>query len=190
MPYFVLIQSFDIWLTVAYFLAVKRTTSKPIIKQVTESSKGGDPSMKPPPHVNNFHHQFLFKLSTLMLTFSTSSLQATKKSTPTKRKVQEIELSSDDEDTPPIPPKKQNLKNLAPILEYLPKTKIKVTTNKSRLAPIIIQEPTEQEIASRMNDLSESDNSSPGIEVPPKVIISTIKDHSLNDFAIILTTIS
>ena len=39
--------------------------------------------------------------------------------------------------------------------------------------PIIIQEPIEQEIAARMNDLSESDNSSPGAKVPLQAIIST-----------------
>ena len=110
------------------------------------------------------------------MTSLTSSFQATKKSTPTKRKVQEIELSSDDEDAPLIFPKRQKLKKTTPIPESRPKPKIMVTASRSRPAPIITQEPIEHEIAARMNDPSESDNSSPGAEVSPKVIPSTIED--------------
>ena len=96
------------------------------------------------------------------------------KTTPKKRKVQEIEISSDEEEeSPHVPLNRQKLKKVVPAPEPRPKTKIKITATKSRPPPVVIREPTEQEVAARLNNPSESDNSSPGAEVPLQVFTST-----------------
>ena len=65
------------------------------------------------------------------------------------------------------------MKKAIPAPEPHPKTKIKITATKSRPPPVVIREPTEQEVATRLNNPSESDNSSPGAEVPIQVFAST-----------------
>ena len=103
------------------------------------------------------------------------------KTTPKKRKVQEIEISSDEEEeSPPVPLKRQKLKKPAPIPEPRPKTKIKIAATKSRPPPVIIREHTEQEVADRLNNPSESENSCPGAEIPPQVFTSTNSAYFLN----------
>ena len=112
-----------------------------------------------------------------------------------KRKIQEIEISSDEEEeSPPVPLKRKKLKKASPVLEPLPKTKVKVKVIGSRPPHVVIREPTEQEIAARLNNPSESDNSSPDAEIPPKVITSTPHDRLITStsfffFSIVLITI-
>ena len=68
----------------------------------------------------------------------------------------------------------------SPVPEPRPKTKVKVKVIGSRPPPVVIREPMEQEIAARLNNPSESDNSNPGAEIPPKVITSIPHDCLLD----------
>ena len=66
---------------------------------------------------------------------------------------------------------RRRLKKPTPAVETRPKIRIKTTAG--RLPPVIINEPTEQEVIARLNNPSESDNSSPGAEIPVQVSTST-----------------
>ena len=61
------------------------------------------------------------------------------------------------------------MKKPAPAVETRPKIRIKTTAG--RPPPEIINEPTEQEVIARLNNPSESDNSSPGVEIPVQVFL-------------------
>ena len=61
------------------------------------------------------------------------------------------------------------MKKPAPAVETRPKIRIKTTAG--RLPPVIIDEPTEHEVVARLNNPSESDNSSPGAEIPVQVFL-------------------
>ena len=98
------------------------------------------------------------------------------KTPPRKQKVQEIQISSDEEEeSPPVPLQRRRLKKPVPAVETRPKIRIK--TIAGRPPPVVINEPTEQEVIARLNNPSESDNSSPGAEIPVQVFAST--DHHL-----------
>ncbi|CAI8610161.1 unnamed protein product [Vicia faba] len=115
---------------------VKKAVKRTTSKKTAESIKGGDSTVNPSP----------------------------KKPTPKKRKVQKIQISSsEEEESPPVPLQRRRLKKPVPAVE--PRPKIRIKTTAARPPPVIIQEPTEREVAARLNNPSESDNSSPGAEI-------------------------
>ncbi|CAI8604713.1 unnamed protein product [Vicia faba] len=86
---------------------------------------------------------------------------------PKKRPILTVEsLSGDEEESPPVPLKWRKLKKAAPAPEPRLVIRTKVTGNKPRPPHVIIEEPTEEELNILLSKPVESDNSSPGAEVP------------------------
>ena len=89
-----------------------------------------------------------------------------------------IESGSDDEsDSPPTPLKRRKLTKDASVPAPAPEgrtVRIKVAVRKPRPPPVIIEEPTEEELNALLTKPVESDNSSPGAEVNPQVIYWTL----------------
>ena len=85
-----------------------------------------------------------------------------------------VESGSDEEsDSPPAPLKRRKLTKDAPVPAPAPEgrtIRIKVAGRKPRPPPVIIEEPTEEELNILLNKPVESDNSSPGAEANPQVI--------------------
>ena len=87
-----------------------------------------------------------------------------------------VESGSDEEDdSPPAPLKRRKLTKDAPAPALAPAPegrtiRIKVAGRKPRPPPIIIEEPTEEELNVLFNKPVESDNSSPGAEANLQVI--------------------
>ena len=83
-----------------------------------------------------------------------------------------VESGSDEEgDSPPAPLKRRKLTKDAPAPAPEGRTiRIKVAGRKPRPPPVIIEEPTEEELNVLLNKPVESDNSSPGAEAPLQVI--------------------
>ena len=101
---------------------------------------------------------------------------------PKKRPALTVESASDDEDeSPPVPLKRRKVKKAAPAPEPRPTIKIKVAGKKSRPPPVIIEEPTEEELNVLLSKPVESDNSSPGAEVPLQVVPSTTFNLGVDD---------
>ena len=78
--------------------------------------------------------------------------------------------SDDDSDAPPTPLKRRKLTKDASVPTPAPEgrtVRIKVVVRKHRPPPVIIEEPTEEELNVLLNKPVESDNSSPGAEVNP-----------------------
>ena len=81
-----------------------------------------------------------------------------------------VESGSDEEDdSPPAPLKRRKLKKDVPVPEGRT-IRIKVAGRKPRPPPVIIEEPTEEELNVLLNKPVESDNSSPGAEANLQVI--------------------
>ena len=71
-----------------------------------------------------------------------------------------------------------------PVPSVEPRPKIRVKTTAARPPPVVINEPTEQEVIARLNNPSESDNSSPGAEIPVHAFAST--DYHLFLYSLLL----
>ena len=82
---------------------------------------------------------------------------------------------------PPVPLKRRKLKKAAPAPEPRLVIRIKVAGNKPRPPLVIIEEPTEEELNVLLSKPVESDNSSPGAEVPLQVVPSTTFNLSVDD---------
>ena len=80
-----------------------------------------------------------------------------------------------------VPLKRRKLKKAAPAPESRPVMRTKVTGNKPRPPPVIIKEPTEEELNVLLSNPVESDNSSPGAEVPVHVMPPTTFNLSVDD---------
>ena len=83
-----------------------------------------------------------------------------------------VESGSDEEsDSPPAPLKRRKLTKDASVPAPEGRTvRIRVAVRKPRPPPVIIEEPTEEELNILLNKPVESDNSSPGAEANPQVI--------------------
>ena len=85
-----------------------------------------------------------------------------------------VESGSDEEsDSPPAPLKRRKLTKDVPTPAPVPEgrtIRIKVAGRKPRPPPVIIEEPTEEELNVLLNKPVESDNSSPGAEANLQVI--------------------
>ena len=101
---------------------------------------------------------------------------------PKKRPALTVESASDDEDeSPPVPLKRRKLKKDAPAPEPRPMIRIKVAGRRPRPPPVIIEEPTEEELNVLLSKPVESDNSSPGAEIPLQVAPPTIFNLCVDD---------